>query len=294
MAISEAQLETWSSQGSTGQFTDTYQSIRGKLLDDNAPYPVGDCEVFLQGSYGNDTNVHGDSDVDVVLKHKTTFYYDISALSAPEQAAFNAVFSGGATYAYSAFHADALAWIKKQYKDASPGKKAILVPGAGNRREADILIAQQFRRYHKFTSVNDGSYSEGICFFPPSGRIENFPKQHSQNCTAKHQSTNGWFKHTVRIFKNMRNSMIKNGYIAEGVAPSYFLEGMLSNVPDDKFGGTWENTWVNCFNWVVTAPHDKLVCANKLNWLVRDNSPTCWPVNNFLAFTAAAKRFWEA
>ncbi len=69
MAIAEKQLETWAKQGPTGQFTDTYQSVRGNLLDGSAPYPVKDVEIFLQGSYGNDTNVFADSDVDIVLKH---------------------------------------------------------------------------------------------------------------------------------------------------------------------------------------------------------------------------------
>jgi hypothetical protein len=49
--------------------------------------------------------------------------------------------------------------------------------------------------------------------------IENFPKLHSDNCTAKHQNTNGYFKPMVRIFKNMRNTMIGKRLLADGVAP---------------------------------------------------------------------------
>jgi hypothetical protein len=50
VGISERQLETWAQQGKTGQFTDTYKSIRGNLLDGSAPYPAADVDVFLQGS----------------------------------------------------------------------------------------------------------------------------------------------------------------------------------------------------------------------------------------------------
>ena len=58
MGIAEAQLESWSAQGKTGQFTDTYKSISANLLDGGAaPYPVKNVEAHLQGSYGNDTNV---------------------------------------------------------------------------------------------------------------------------------------------------------------------------------------------------------------------------------------------
>jgi hypothetical protein len=124
--------------------------------------------------------------------------------------------------------------------------------------------------------------------------IENFPKQHSNNCTAKHQNTKGWFKPMIRILKNMRNTMIGKGLLADGVAPSYFIEGMLYNVPNDKFGGTYQQTWINCFNHIVTADRDKLVCANHMHWLVRDNSPTSWPAANFNTFTAALKKYWES
>jgi hypothetical protein len=87
--------------------------------------------------------------------------------------------------------------------------------------------------------------------------------------------------------------MIERGLLAEGVAPSYFLEGMFYNVPDEKFIGTYSSMWVECFNWIVTGDNTKLTCANGLQWLVRDSTPTSWPVANFGAFTAAAKRFWE-
>jgi hypothetical protein len=92
----------------------------------------------------------------------------------------------------------------------------------------------------------------------------------------------------------MRNTMMGKGLLADGIAPSYFIEGMLYNVPNDKFGGTYQQTWINCFNYIVTADRDKLVCANYMHWLVHDNQPTSWPVANFNAFTAALKKHWES
>lgn len=293
MGISEAQLETWSAQGKTGQFTDTYNSIRGKLLDTSAPYPVTNCEVFLQGSYGNDTNVWADSDVDIVLKYNSAFYYDISGMSEKEQQAFNTVFSTNAEYGYTQFKADAETWIKRLYNGVQVGKKAVLIPGSNSRRNADVLIAQQFRRYYSYEPGLPG-YHEGVAFYANGQRIENFPEQHSKNCTAKHKATNNNFKRMVRVFKNMRNAMIQKGMLAEGVAPSYFLEGMLYNIPNEKFMGAYRDIWGECFNWIVTADRTKLTCANELHWLVRDGTPTSWPIANFSAFTATAKKFWES
>ena len=36
-------------------------------------------DIYLQGSYQNDTNISGDSDVDVMLELKSTFYHDMEA-----------------------------------------------------------------------------------------------------------------------------------------------------------------------------------------------------------------------
>jgi hypothetical protein len=220
MAISEDQLDTWSQRGKTGQFTDTNKSISANLVDSSAPYPVKDVEVFLQGSYGNDTNVWADSDVDIVLKHKGAFYYDISGMTQSEQQAFKGIFSTDAAYGYTNFKADAETWINRLYNGVRVGKKAVLVPGNDSRRNADVLVCQEFRRYYSYEPGVRG-YHCGVAFYANGSRIENFPKQHSKNCTAKHQATNQNFKRMVRVFKNMRNTMIRDGLLAEGIAPSY-------------------------------------------------------------------------
>jgi hypothetical protein len=48
----------------------------------------------------------------------------------------------------------------------------------------------------------------------------------------------GFFKPTLRVYKNLRNKMIERGQIEEGWATSYYLEGLLYNVPPDRFGGS--------------------------------------------------------
>jgi hypothetical protein len=67
MAIPESQLETWSHQGSVKQSRDTYATIKRTLEASDTKYADKDFEVFLQGSYGNDTNIYAESDVDVVI-----------------------------------------------------------------------------------------------------------------------------------------------------------------------------------------------------------------------------------
>ena len=292
MAIAERQLETWAKQGSTGQFTGTYNTMRGHLLDASAPYPIADTEVFLQGSYGNDTNVYADSDVDIVLKHTAAYYCDLSQLSLEHRANYERASGGTAQYGYDQFKAHAEGYIKRLYNGVQVGKKAVFVPGNNGRRNADIVICLDFRRYTTYEPGNM-HYHQGVAFFSGGNRIDNSPKQHSANCTSKHQATSSNFKPMVRVLKNMRNAMIEKGLLADGVAPSYFIEGMLWNVPADKFTGNYGDMFVACYNWVVNAEISKLTTASGLHWLVRDNTSVCWPTTSFKTFTAALKNYWE-
>ena len=68
MAIPETQLETWSHQGSVAQSSSTYATIKNTLEEAGTAYNDKNYKVFLQGSYGNDTNIYSESDVDVVIR----------------------------------------------------------------------------------------------------------------------------------------------------------------------------------------------------------------------------------
>jgi hypothetical protein len=294
MAIPESQLDIWAKQGSVTQSQATYASVRGVLNRDDAPYAAKDYGVFLQGSYGNETNIYADSDVDIVIGVDSVFYKDISGLSEPEKAAYKANFSGSA-YSYSAFKADVTKHLTTHYGSAvKPGKKAIFIQGNGSRRDTDVLPAAQYRKYHRFSSSWDQSYTDGIVFWTPDGtEIVNYPKRHSANCTTKHQATNMWFKPTVRILKNMRNAMVAKGYIKDGLAPSYFLEGMLYNVPNGQFGKSYEDCVVNAINWVVKSDRPKLVSANEMYYLIHPTAPGAWRAESLDAYLTAVTKLWK-
>lgn len=294
MAIPESQLETWSHQGSITQSAQTYETIRKTLNDSASSYYPKDFSIFLQGSYGNATNVYRDSDVDIVIRLNQTYYADTNALPEGAKINYDKAFSL-ATYGYNDFKTDVIAWLTKTYgSDVVPGKKAILVKGNGSRRPADVLVCARHRRYRASSNGADDQYDEGICFWTSTGtQIINFPNQHAENCTAKHQGTNQWFKPVVRVYKNMRNRMIDDGYIVDGVAPSNFIEGMLWNVPADHFGKSYEDSVISTFNWVLKADKTQLACASDLFWLVRDNANNCWPTANFDKYLASVKKYWD-
>ena len=293
MAIPEAQLETWSHQGQTGQFTSTYETIRSVLWDVNAPYAARGTSVYLQGSYKNDTNVHGDSDVDVVISTDAVYYSDTSNLPADQKQAYDGTFSP-ATYLVSDFKSEVVGWLTKKFPNAvTVGNKAAYIKGSGGRRDADVVIAAEYRYYYDFPSGGKPRYETGICFFTPANtQIVNYPKLHTENCTSKNQST-PWFKRTVRTYKNLRNKMIADGDINPGLAPSYFIEGLLYNVPIDRFGGTYTQNFNNTLDWLVQADRSRFECANRMFYLFHATSPVTCRAENCTTFLNAAVKKWS-
>jgi tRNA nucleotidyltransferase (CCA-adding enzyme) len=85
MAIPLAQLVTWSNQGAVTTSSAAYASIKHALTKNTSPLVGKGLDIFLQGSYANDTNIYGDSDVDVVVFYDETFHYDWSQLPPDRQ-----------------------------------------------------------------------------------------------------------------------------------------------------------------------------------------------------------------
>ena len=294
MGIPESQLDTWSHQGSINQSSETYNTIKNALEVAGSPYAAKDYKVFLQGSYGNDTNIYAESDVDIVIKLNDCFQHDLKELPEPQKVAFQAAHSD-ATYTHVNFKNDVLTVLKGKYgSDINPGDKAIMIAANGGRRKADVIAAIQYRRYHKFLSILDQTYDDGICFYSKSGeQIANYPKYHSENLTTKHQNTKNWFKPMARVLKNLRGKLIEEKLLASGVAPSYYLEGLLYNVPDDKFTTSYEDCFINAINWIRDADRSKFVCANEQYYLLREGSPVTWRAGQCDEFLNATVELWS-
>jgi hypothetical protein len=294
MAIPETQLDTWAHQGSITQSSTTYGTIRAALEASAAAYVGGDFTVFLQGSYGNDTNIYADSDVDVVIQLNSAVYYSDHELPEAIRTQRRQGISA-ATYTHVEFKRDVIARLRSAFPNqVALGNKAIYIAPAGNRRAADVLVAAKFRRYYLRQGSTVPTYYEGLCFFTPSGtRVVNYPKLHAARCTDKHQATHQWFKPLVRIFKNMRNRAVSDGRLAAGVAPSYFLEGMLYNVPDTLFGGSYGQSATNALVWLRDCDRSALVTASGQHYLVRTDSSTSWRPEDFETFLAVMIDQWN-
>jgi hypothetical protein len=122
--------------------------------------------------------------------------------------------------------------------------------------------------------------------------IDNFPKAHVVNGEDKDTfyRTYQSYKPTVRMFKNARTFLIDKGEIADGLAPSYFIEGLLYNVPDIQFGDFHALPFGPCLKWLNRANFDGFSCQNEL---VRLFGPGQWDQPKAREFVDELVRLWR-
>ncbi|MEW6557268.1 MAG: nucleotidyltransferase [Elusimicrobiota bacterium] len=252
MAIPESQLETWSHQGAITIAKSTADSIKNALNSYDGWSSGVDYEVYLQGSYKNDTNIRGDSDVDVVAQLNSTFY---SNLSEDQKRTLNLTPS---VYQLSDFRTDVLKILKNYYGQSqiTEGNKSIKIRANTGRLPADVIVCAQYRRYRTVSSYD---YIEGVTFWTKNDyrQVINYPKVHYDKGVSKHQNSSEWYKPVVRLFKNCRSS------ISGDNTPSYFLECLLYNIPISKFGTSYGDTFCNIVNWLSENNLDNFVCQNE-------------------------------
>lgn len=294
MSIPEDQLTQWAQIGAQTTSKDTYATIKLALESGAAGYKDKNYKIFLQGSYRNDTNIFKESDVDIVMMLESVFYYDLTPLSEPEKIAFSAAHPAAA-YTAKAFRTHVMeALVERFGDDAVPGTKAVAIRPLHNRRKADVLIAVQHKKFRRFTAIGNDEQVTGICFFKSDGtKIVNYPKLHRENLARKNQQTNEWMKHIIRIFKNARQRMIDQAILQSGQAPSYYLEGLLYNVPIDRFGDTYEDSVIKCINWLLQADRSSFLCPNRQYRLLNDAPEVSWNTNDCDAFLSGFVQLWK-
>lgn len=202
-----------------------------------------DFKIFRQGSYENRTNVKKDSDVDIVACLYDSFYH-VGLLEDDKRV----LGFKDATYTFSNFKND-IHQILIDTFDVDMVKrknKCIEVKGTQTRVNADVVACCEHRRYSSRTQ-----YISGIEFWSDKKeRIINWPKQHYDNGVSKNSSTGRAFKSIVRILKNTKNQMVDKDVISDDDVPSFLIECMVWNVPNDKFN---PSSWTSKTREVLAA-----------------------------------------
>lgn len=168
-------------------------------------------ETFLQGSYKNDTAIRDINDVDVVALRKRT----VSTVFSQER--YDVVESWDSIFRDIETRLQSTARFRGK---VSRGDKCVKVADTQN---ADVVPAVRIKSYDQ-DPVAVFSFREGT-------ERQNWPRVHYANGVQKHRGTSQTFKPVVRMFK----SWVANHWPKQSPAPSFYVECLISNVPDERF-----------------------------------------------------------
>jgi hypothetical protein len=296
MPIPEQQLSTWSNIGATVASMNTYNSIK-TAIDGINWRDIVKYDLYLQGSYRNSTNIIGESDVDVIAQLTSIFQYDTSSLNPEQSSIFQEVYSKEGEFTLADFKESTFIGLKDYYGDqnVSLGSKAIDIVGTNGRLHSDVVCCIEFRKYRSFSRGNNQDYVSGIKFYSTkeSRWVINFPKIHYQNGVDKNsqERTTQNYKPVTRIFKNIKSYLVQKNIISKDLAPSYFIQCLLYNLPDNSFiGNSYQTILVQLLNELVAKINN-----NQLpNFVIQSNqlplfgdSKEQWNINDAITFIKA-------
>lgn len=186
-------------------------------------------EVFIQGSYENNTNVRVNSDIDVCVMLKLPFFtlypigYDRSDYG----------FTSG-DYSFNQFKRDLFEALNNKFPEVKAGNKSLKITNSSHRVEADAVPAFQYRNYRQIGSHNSNKFIEGIKFYSNNAKeVINYPKQHIRNGKIKNEATQRRYKRLVRVVKRIRHQMIKESKPVDNAISSFLIECLIWNLPNE-------------------------------------------------------------
>ena len=307
MSIPESQLETWAKYHQTNKAKYTHERVRN-IINNYDYSQYYNFEDYLQGSYRNHTNIHADTDVDIVIQLNSIFRGNTSLLTKEQTDEYDEHYSS-ASYSLEDFKNEVIKALCNGfgYNRIEIGNKSIkvLADNSGNMYNADVVVAMEYRLYVPDERENTEKdsiglhYFEGILFTTYSGEeIINYPKLHYKNGNKKQENTNGLFKPIVRIFKNMRNNANEKWYLVKkDIAPSYFIQCLLYNVPNYIFDGSYQEIIENILNYLNEElnneeSYKRFISQNEIVPLFGSESDK-WDITNARIFIDALIKMWN-
>ncbi len=265
--IDDEQIIEWSYSGKSEYDTNAYNRFQEVIINN---FDVE--EIFLQGSYANSTGVFTSSDVDIVVicnGYYIDSYNRRTDLRRLKYDLYDAI-EGSFNFHFKL------------------GKKTIKYQGSPKYSPVDILPCIRYVNMNK---------DAGIAFYDHSRNtvIVNYPKQHRDNGTEKNKRTDGSYKKTVRVFKNLRDRLIDEGEIERKTVPSYHLECLLYNVPDGCYKGYVPDGFYSVLGWLDSNKGSASIfcCQNEIHRLF--NSFNGWNLRDYYIFlNAIQRRVWHA
>ena len=279
MSIPESTLARWSHHEAGTAFKQAHVPIR-QALEAHEGLSQFKYDVFLQGSYKNDTNLGGDSDVDVVVRLSLKLKPAVAALAGEQLRK-----DGSHKFLHKqwkSFRDEALKAMRAKFgKAAKSGRKTLKVPKGRIPADADLVVTV--------------SHREGIGFYLSDEQrwVVSFPQQHHDRGLQKEKAANNRFKRTIRMFKAARNHLVEREVLTKDDAPSYFIECLLYNVPDSLFASKLAPAYTGILDWLRKAKLQDFKCQNGQVDLFGPGRDL-WSVKKARTFVRALQGLWEA
>ena len=244
MKYTETTLELWTKPASDTEeqkMENTINMIKS-AIDLSKELEDLTIEVFVQGSYANNTNVRTSSDVDVCVMLKSTFFTEYPNGKSRKDYGFVE-----GTISFDEYKKRIKTAIEKKFgkENVSEGNKSLKVRSNSYHVNADVVVALMLKNYSIINSFDPNKYIEGIRFFSSDGEtVNNYPKKHISNGKNKNVQTNHRYKYLIRIFKRIRNDMVNIGIVDGDKISSFLIECLVWNIPNNIITGysTWTET----------------------------------------------------
>lgn len=240
-----------------------------------------DYDTFLQGSYNNGTNLQRDSDVDIVLQLQARVRPRLIALRGPELEQDQSHQS--AYQRWRSFRDQVVEALRAKYgsEGVISGRKSLKIVKKNQlQAAADVVVTLHFK--------------EGLAFYLPDERrwIVSYPQQHYERGSKKERATDNNYKRIIRMFKAARNHLENNGMIRKEKAPSYFIECLLYNVPNELFTRELDQSYRGILKYLKNNSLDPFKCQNGIQELFGP-SKDLWNQSDARAFIRALRRLWD-
>lgn len=259
MKYTEATLELWAKPASDTeeQKMETTINMIKSAIDSSKELEDSTIEVFVQGSYANNTNVRTSSDVDVCVMLKSMFFTEYPDGKSRKDYGFVE-----GTISFEEYKKRVKIAIEKKFgkENVSEGNKSLKIRSNSYHVNADVVVAFMLKDYRIINSFDPNRYIEGTRFLSSQGeQVTNYPKKHISNGKSKNIHTNHRYKYLTRIFKRIRNNMVDDEKTNGDKISSFLIECLIWNVPNNIITGysTWTETVRQAIIFLYNALKDK-------------------------------------
>jgi len=278
----EAQFRDWAKPPSDTEEEKCRHAITAvrKAVNASALITKHDIEVFVQGSYRNNTNVRLESDVDICVRCTDVFFddYSIAKRVTRTQTGY-----ASSTYTYAQLKDDVGAALRAYFgkDEVKRGNKAFDLHENTYRVDADVVATFEYRLFTDRIVDGEYLYHAGTKFYSDDGKeVINWPHQNYENGAAKNKRTGRRFKGMVKVLKSLACEMIEKGIKVAEPIPSYLAECLVYNVPDAGFN---HDTYTADVRYVLATIH---------NATLNDEACQRWLEVNEIKFLFHATQHW--